>query len=395
MKNHISYSDEREGPPRDLADEMETSTNYLSQWGSWLSTRRVRNLIAITVFCLLAFSLLRWSPTQIQNYRTQDAGLQRPAITLPPGNIIDWSQYAYIQYVTNLNYLCNSMMIFEALDRLDSKASRVMMYPRTWELPDNNGTSSLTEEIRLLLQARDTYKVNLVPVEVQTFHHQEATWKDSFTKLLAFNQTQYKRVLSLDSDSTVLQHMDELFLLPSAPVAMPRGYWLEEKTLSSQLVLVEPSEFEWNRVEAAIADHGDKEFDMDIINNLYAQSCMIIPHRPYNLLTGEFRSDLHTDYLGSSEEVWDPKKVQEEVKFVHFSDWPYPKPWIQPLVSQTEEMKPKCQESSDSSRQDCTARDIWLHLYEDFSDRRLRVCGRRYDSSGVKRARSFTKLPTT
>lgn len=32
-----------------------------------------------------------------------------------------------------------------------------------------------------------------------------ATWADSFTKLLAFNQTQYDRVLSLDSDATLLQ----------------------------------------------------------------------------------------------------------------------------------------------------------------------------------------------
>ena len=33
----------------------------------------------------------------------------------------------------------------------------------------------------------------------------KATWTESYTKLLAFNQTQYDRVLSLDSDSTVLQ----------------------------------------------------------------------------------------------------------------------------------------------------------------------------------------------
>ena len=33
----------------------------------------------------------------------------------------------------------------------------------------------------------------------------EATWAESYTKLLAFNQTQYDRVLNLDSDSTVLQ----------------------------------------------------------------------------------------------------------------------------------------------------------------------------------------------
>lgn len=31
------------------------------------------------------------------------------------------------------------------------------------------------------------------------------TWAESYTKLLAFNQTQYARVLSLDSDATLFQ----------------------------------------------------------------------------------------------------------------------------------------------------------------------------------------------
>lgn len=61
-----------------------------------------------------------------------------------------------------------------------------------------------TAQGRLLVQARDHFAVALQPIEVQHFDGQE-TWADSFTKLLAFNQTRYKRVLSLDSDATVLQ----------------------------------------------------------------------------------------------------------------------------------------------------------------------------------------------
>ena len=33
----------------------------------------------------------------------------------------------------------------------------------------------------------------------------EPTWAESYTKLLAFNQTQYERVLMLDSDATLLK----------------------------------------------------------------------------------------------------------------------------------------------------------------------------------------------
>ena len=43
------------------------------------------------------------------------------------------------------------------------------------------------------------------PVQVKRFENDGSTWAESFTKLFAFNQTQYQRVISLDSDATVLQ----------------------------------------------------------------------------------------------------------------------------------------------------------------------------------------------
>jgi alpha-N-acetylglucosamine transferase len=115
---------------------------------------------------------------------------------------IDWSKFAYSQYVTDRNYLCNSLMIFESLHRLGSRAERLMMYPEQWSL-DPPEASDPT----LLWKARDEYNVTLVPIRVQHFTG-EATWSDSFTKLLAFNQTQYERVISLDSDANVLQVSD-------------------------------------------------------------------------------------------------------------------------------------------------------------------------------------------
>jgi hypothetical protein len=121
--------------------------------------------------------------------------------------------------------------------------------------------------------------------------------------------------------------MDELFLLPSCPVAMPRAYWLNpnDRTLSSQLVLIEPSESEFTRIMAAISNAGSSDYDMEIVNNLYKDSALILPHRRYDLLTGEFRSKSHSSYLGNDVEVWDPEKILEEAKYLHFSDWPVPK----------------------------------------------------------------------
>jgi alpha-N-acetylglucosamine transferase len=178
-------------------------------------------------------------------------------------------------------------------------------------------------------------------------------------------------VLSLDSDATVLQHMDELFLIPTTPVAMPRAYWLSDKsTLSSQLVLIEPTAQEFKRITDAIDSAETGEFDMEIVNQLYSRDCLILPHRRYDLLTGEFRSSgNHTSYLGNNYEAWDPEKVLKEVKFLHFSDWPMPKPWLTATASMENEVQPKCVQDSEG-KGDCRARDIWLGFYSDFKERR-------------------------
>ncbi|KAH6646285.1 glycosyltransferase family 8 protein [Truncatella angustata] len=285
---------------------------------------------------------------------------------------INWHRYAYTQYVTNQAYLCNSVMIFETLQRLKSKADRVMMYPET--MMDPKATSGATEEQRLLIKARDKYQVKLQPVAVQKRMGGDSTWAESFTKLLAFNQTQYERVLNMDSDGTVLQHMDELFLLPPCPVAMPRAYWLfpDSKILSSQLMLVQPSAVEMDRIMKKMDEAGKNDYDMEIVNQLYLDQAMILPHRPYDLLTGEFRGSNHEKYLGTDREEWDPLKIYNEAKFLHFSDWPVPKPWIPMQDSMRKDKQPECVQKDGA--EDCTARQLWNDFYNDFAKRRKDVC---------------------
>jgi hypothetical protein len=77
---------------------------------------------------------------------------------------VNWSRFAYTQYVTNTAYLCNSVMLFETLHRLNSKPDRVMMYPSEFSLDENNAEP----ESRLLRKARDEYNVKLVPIKVQS-----------------------------------------------------------------------------------------------------------------------------------------------------------------------------------------------------------------------------------
>lgn len=130
-----------------------------------------------------------------------------------------------------------------------------------------------------------------------------------------------------------------------------------------------------NRVLEAFTYRTNSDFDMEIVNNLYGKDCIIIPHRKYDLLTGEFRKDDHEPYLGSKEEQWDPEAAYEEAKFLHFSDWPLPKPWIRASPKEKERIGPKCHTKEDGA-QDCRDREKWLFVYQDFHDRReVSLCG--------------------
>ncbi|KKA30092.1 hypothetical protein TD95_005321 [Thielaviopsis punctulata] len=298
-----------------------------------------------------------------------------PSAEIPPAPLTaDWSRFAYAQYVTNTAYLCNSVMFFEALQRHDSKAQRVMMYPRTMMAPDATDANG-NYDAGLLIKARDEYGVKLSPIDVQHKVTSDTTWADSYTKLLVFNQTQYARVLSVDSDSLLMHHMDELFFTPAAPIAMPRAYWLypKQKVLSSQLMLVTPSAAEFQRVQRAIQQVANNEYDMEIVNTLYGDSAVVLPHRAYDMLSAEFRATDHAKYLGSADEKWDPVAAYNEAKMVHFSDWPVPKPWRLVSPEMRNKHGPKCDGSG--GRAECAEWKLWNSLYDDFAAKRKEVCG--------------------
>jgi alpha-N-acetylglucosamine transferase len=244
----------------------------------------------------------------------------------------------------------------------------------------------------LLIKVRDEYDVKLVPVEVQHRENRErrssrgrkqlrkkhlqetVTWADSYTKLLAFNQTQYDRVIAFDSDALLLQSMDELFFMPPCPIAMPRAYWLmkekpPKKILSTHIMLLQPSEFEFNRLQNLIDNARDDEFDMELVNKLYGNSAAVLPHRPYALLTAEFRSKDHKMYLGTDVEKWDPQAIIDETKLVHFSDWPVPKPWVQDEEGLRRKHQPNCKREKNKEK-NCLDREIWNSLYAEFMQRR-------------------------
>jgi hypothetical protein len=294
---------------------------------------------------------------------------------LPSWSRVDWSSYAYVSYATSSEHLCNSVMLAESLHRLGARPDTLILYATDLALDTQANASAA----RLLQQAAQMYGARVQPVSVLNSPSSTANsmWSQGFTKLLAFNQTRYKRVLSLDSDATLLQPMDELFLLPAeSKVAMPRAYWLEDK-LCAAVMLASPSEFEFGRIQARLKESQPEEYDMEIINALYGDSCLVFPHKPYLLLTGEMRAKSHEAYLGSKEEPWDVDNVMKQAKYIHFSDYPLPKPWVGATEAMKSELMPSCKAlpGRDTGGLDCADRNAWLWLYKEFRDRRKRVCG--------------------
>lgn len=256
-----------------------------------------------------------------------------------------------------------------------------MLYPSTWdpdEIDDYSPSLDYTPIARLLQEAQSKYYVKLQPVDIMHRNGTlQPTWADSYTKLLAFNLTQFDRVLALDSDSVVLKSLDDIFLLPKAPVAMPFVFWGLPTgwSFSSQMLLLTPSATTFTQMASAIKNAKADEYDMDILNRLFNRRILKIPQRPFNLLSGEFRRRSHAAYLSSQSEKWDADAIFNEAYFLHFSDWPIPKPWMVAPKELLNKHMPKCQKNEWFGATDCRDRAVWLKLYWDFAVMRKNVCG--------------------
>lgn len=141
----------KRAPPASFGDALDTPT---SQWLPALRPlRRFRTYVLLAIFILAVYyTFHRSQPSSGSPFLRYDS--------------IDWSRYAYSQYATSSAYLCNAVMVFEALHRLGSRAERILFYPEEW---DTVVESSTDRNSQLLVMARDRYNVQLMPVKMPTF----------------------------------------------------------------------------------------------------------------------------------------------------------------------------------------------------------------------------------
>ncbi|KAL3419592.1 glucose N-acetyltransferase [Phlyctema vagabunda] len=341
--------------------------------------RRLRRLFISTpaqITALIVFLLAVTRFVQLYNHDPQDAPYYpaRPLMSVENKNI-DWAKYKYVMIAATQEQLCGAVTVWSEIELRGSRANRLMVYPSTWSRDEKDpATGELTVTARLLSDAKDKYKAILYPVE--SLREEHRTWPDAYLKLLAFNLTDWKRVLVLDSDSMVRGNMDDLFLFPESRLAMPYVWWGGGQgwDYSAQMLLIQPSHSEFSKLENVVRSATEGETDLSILQNVYGDQTLKIPHRPYGLTTVEFRRQNHRAYTGG--EKWHAEKALRDTKILHFSDWPIPKPWLRAPKDLINRHMPACQQSPHGfGATDCTDRETWLKMYAEYEDTRMAVCG--------------------
>ncbi|EHK21840.1 glycosyltransferase family 8 protein [Trichoderma virens Gv29-8] len=289
-----------------------------------------------------------------------------------------YPRFAYAQYATDIDYLCNSVINFNRLKRFGAKYDLVLIFPKAWDQEALQSANTREAKAIEKLRASD---LNIVfrPFDILSTDKGDSTWRDSLTKFHAFALIEYTRILAFDSDSLVLNNMDFLFLAPDSPVAMPRAYWLTDgdhaakQILGSHLMLIEPNTHRYKRIINEAIRSGD--FDMEVLNELFEDSAMILPHRRLALLTGEFRNKHHHKYLAPDEdEEWNAIVEAGRAYLVHFSDWPLPKPWRSHTEAQWQAALPECPDIEKLDRPKCADRLVWTGFYNDYDTDKKAYC---------------------
>ncbi|KAK6542676.1 N-acetylglucosaminyltransferase [Orbilia ellipsospora] len=314
----------------------------------------------------------------------------------------------YVQIVTKLEEVCNAILVFADLEKVGSKASRVLMYPAGWDLQldiplaqQNEAQERLRKQLesgrkvvpkkskksykskgkkdvgvanapnpldppplstttgstlpphfntarRIMHLARIRYSAILLPVSDSML--------SPFTLL---NMTDYSRLLYLSHPAQVLQNMDDmLFYTPPAIIAGPRYSSTNKDTaLSPNFMLITPSqpEFEYLKKQPNWND-GTLDGINSILNSFYDETTMILPRRPYEASTSEFFESSSSEKMEGrrSSRTWSPKRIINEGYYILFDgkksvegsgEEKVPQPWK--LDSMNESVVPKCRKVYD------------------------------------------------
>lgn len=206
--------------------------------------------------------------------------------------------YAYVFYATRAEYACSVLINIDRLKNVFHTKHRIIVLVEP----------TLGSEYLSNFTAQNA---TVIPYEPPPLHdNARPYYADVFLKLVGFRLHQYipslKRVLILDSDQLLLQSLDHVFSLPAVDLAAPRARWKADALgFTSAFLLVTLSDRLWGRIESALENIGKDTFDMDLLNEMFAETAMLLPGY-YCTLNSEWESNNIPKWWQGSEPPRDP-----------------------------------------------------------------------------------------
>ena len=236
-----------------------------------------------------AFSCPGYITSPITHNETAIIPGQSASLTRTPPPDFSVSPFAYVFYATQAEYACSVLVNIDRLKNLFNTTHRIIVLVK----PD------LASEYLPAFTAQNATVIPYEPPQLADFN--VPYYQDVLLKLVSFRLHHYipslKRVLVLDADQIILQSLDHVFDLPAVDLAAPRAYWLDGG-FTSAFLLIALSDRLWNKVADGLRDIGANVFDMDLVNNLFKQTLMILPG-DYATLNSHFETnDLPTWWQG-------------------------------------------------------------------------------------------------
>lgn len=185
---------------------------------------------------------------------------------------VDWSQLAYVNYATNADYLCNTLIMFSALKRYGTQAKLMLLVSKDIVDPGSSNDVDRTKTLLSRISELDQEQVIVKFVDDIVKPMDTSQWSQSLTKLLVFNQTDFDRIIYLDNDAMLNDKLDELFFIPDyIKFAAPLTYWfLSDHDLKESYDEVK----NYERLPTNLARYTDK------LNERVRKNKMIYNHLP-------------------------------------------------------------------------------------------------------------------
>lgn len=150
------------------------------------------------------------------------------------------AKYAYMTVLTNDYYLNGTVALKRCLDDVNSRFPLFVLIPKgrsdLGKLLDDYDISYIEDElidISFEIENSDKYRY----------------WGQTFFKLVIMRQTQWDKIVMLDSDLLINENIDSLFEMPHMSAVVSGGYLHHEyKKLNSGVIVIEPSDEEYQRL---------------------------------------------------------------------------------------------------------------------------------------------------